>query len=255
MRFASLGSGSSGNCMVIQQASTCLLLDCGFSVKETLGRLERLRVAPEDISGILITHEHDDHAKGAFKLAEKLNIPIWLSHGTHVMSSRYMPNRPMQLNIMDSHTAFTIGDMEIHPFPVPHDAREPTQFVVSDGQHKLGVLTDTGETTPHIKQMLSGCDALVLECNHDLSMLDNGPYSYALKKRVGGHLGHLDNDSAANLLAGLDNSKLKHIIAAHLSVKNNTQALAKRALSQVLSCDASWIGVATQTMGFDWRSL
>jgi phosphoribosyl 1,2-cyclic phosphodiesterase len=255
MRFASLGSGSSGNCMVIQQASTCLLLDCGFSVKETLGRLERLRVAPEDISGILITHEHDDHAKGAFKLAEKLNIPIWLSHGTHVMCSRYMPNRPMQLNIMDSHTAFTIGDMEIHPFPVPHDAREPTQFVVSDGQHKLGVLTDTGETTPHIKQMLSGCDALVLECNHDLSMLDNGPYSYALKKRVGGHLGHLDNDSAANLLAGLDNSKLKHIIAAHLSVKNNTQALAKRALSQVLSCDASWIGVATQTMGFDWRSL
>jgi phosphoribosyl 1,2-cyclic phosphodiesterase len=138
---------------------------------------------------------------------------------------------------------------------VPHDAREPTQFVVSDGQHKLGVLTDTGGATPHINQMLSGCDALVLECNHDLTMLETGPYSYALKKRVGGHLGHLDNDSAANLLAALDNSKLKHIIAAHLSVKNNTEALAKSALSRVLSCDADWIGVATQNTGFDWRSL
>jgi phosphoribosyl 1,2-cyclic phosphodiesterase len=255
MRFASLGSGSSGNCMVIQQASTCLLLDCGFSVKETLARLGRLMVAPEDISGILITHEHDDHAKGAFKLAEKLNIPVWLSHGTQVMCARYMPNKPIQLHIMDSHIAFAIGDMEIHPFPVPHDAREPTQFVVSDGQHKLGVLTDTGGATPHIHQMLSGCDALVLECNHDLTMLETGPYSYALKKRVGGHLGHLDNDSAANLLASLDNSKLKHIIAAHLSVKNNTEALAKSALSRVLSCDADWIGVATQNTGFDWRSL
>ncbi len=255
MRFASLGSGSAGNCMVIEQASTRLLLDCGFSVKETIDRLKRLLIAPEDISGILVTHEHDDHAKGAFKLAEKFNIPVWLSHGTHVMCSRYMPKMPIQINIMDSHTPFVIRDLEILPFPVPHDAREPTQFVVSDGQHKLGVLTDSGETTLHIHQMLSGSDALVLECNHDLSMLETGPYSYALKKRVGGHLGHLDNQSAANLLAALDNSKLKHIIAAHLSVKNNTETLAKNALSQALSCDADWIGVATQNAGFDWRSL
>lgn len=255
MRFASLGSGSAGNCMVIEQASTCLLLDCGFSVKETINRLNGLMVSPEDITGILVTHEHDDHAKGAFKLAEKYNIPVWLSHGTHVMCARYMPKMQIQLNIMDSHVPFVIGDIEIHPFPVPHDAREPTQFVLSDGRHKLGVLTDSGNTTPHIHQMLSGCDALVLECNHDLTMLETGPYSYALKKRVGGYLGHLDNQSAADLLAALDNTKLKHIIAAHLSVKNNTEALAKSALSQVLNCDVDWIGVATQNTGFDWRSL
>ncbi len=255
MRFASLGSGSSGNCMVIEQASTRLLLDCGFSVKETIARLGRLMLEPCDISGILVTHEHDDHARGAFKLAEKLNIPVWLSHGTHVMATRYMPKSPIQIEIVDSHTAFAIDDIHITPFPVPHDAREPTQFVFSDGQHKLGVLTDVGATTPHIQQMLSGCDALVLECNHDLSMLETGPYSYALKKRVGGNLGHLDNQSAASLLAELDNSKLKHIIAAHLSAKNNTQALAKSALSQVLNCEADWIGVATQSAGFDWRML
>ncbi|MGJ8619103.1 MAG: MBL fold metallo-hydrolase [Methylophilaceae bacterium] len=255
MRFASLGSGSSGNGMVIEQASTRLLLDCGFSVKETIARLARLDLMPEEITGILITHEHDDHAKGAFKLAEKFNIPIWLSHGTRVMTERYMSKASIaQVNVLDSHTMFAINDIEITPFPVPHDAREPTQFVFNNGQHKLGVLTDVGDSTPHIELMLSGCDALVLECNHDLTMLESGPYSYALKKRVGGGLGHLDNDSAAQLLSKLDTSRLKHIIAAHLSAKNNTQALAKKALSRVLNCEPDWVGIATQDDGFSWRA-
>jgi len=255
MRFASLGSGSSGNCMVVEQAATRLLLDCGFSVKETLLRLARLSLMPDDITGVLITHEHDDHAKGAFKLAERFNIPVWLSHGTRVMTERYLPKQStLQINIIDSHTPFAIDDIEVTPYPVPHDAREPTQFTFNNGQRKLGVLTDTGGTTPHIQQVLSLCDALVLECNHDVTMLEHGPYSYALKKRVGGNLGHLDNDSAAKLLSTLDTSRLKHIVAAHLSAKNNTQSLAKKALSQALSCEADWIGVATQSDGFTWRA-
>ncbi|MFW5432576.1 MAG: MBL fold metallo-hydrolase [Methylophilaceae bacterium] len=254
MRFASLGSGSAGNCMVIEQASTCLLLDCGFGVKETIARLARLALVPEQLTGILVTHEHDDHAKGAFKLAEKFGIPVWLSHGTRMMTERYLPKAPtLQLNTVDSHTSFAIDNIQVTPYPVPHDAREPTQFTFNDGQYKLGVLTDTGASTPYIEHILSGCDALVLECNHDVTMLESGPYSYSLKKRVGGHLGHLDNDSAARLLAKLDNSKLKHIVAAHLSAKNNTQVLAKQALSQVLNCEVDWIGVATQREGFDWR--
>ncbi|MEE9331401.1 MAG: MBL fold metallo-hydrolase [Methylophilaceae bacterium] len=254
MRFASLGSGSAGNSMVIEHASTCLLLDCGFSMKETLLRLERLGLAAEQMTGVLVTHEHDDHAKGAFKLAEKLQIPVWLSHGTHVMTERYHPKKStVSINIIDSHTSFVIDDIQVMPFPVPHDAREPTQFVFSEGQHKLGVLTDTGASTPHIEEMLSGCDALVLECNHDSTMLDSGPYSYALKKRIGGQLGHLDNNSAANLLTKLDNSKLKHIVAAHLSAKNNTGVLAKQALSKALNCEENWVGIATQQDGFDWR--
>jgi phosphoribosyl 1,2-cyclic phosphodiesterase len=260
MRFASLGSGSAGNCLVVEQASlvssTRLLLDCGFSPNEVVKRLQRLDLMPEQITGILVTHEHDDHAKGAFKFAAKYNVPVWLSHGSLKMCERYIPNSAeIMLNIIDSHTQFSIEAIQINPYPVPHDAREPTQFTFSDGQYKLGVLTDAGASTAHIEQVLSGCDALVLECNHDLHMLENGAYPYSLKKRVGSKLGHLDNQSAAALLAKLDNSKLKHIIAAHLSAKNNTADLAQAALSNVLSCSKEWIGIAQQEDGFAWRSF
>ena len=256
MRFASLGSGSAGNCMVVEQANTRLLIDCGFGPREVELRLAKLALAPHQITGILVTQEHDDHAKGAFKLAAKYNIPLWLTHGTRLMAERYRPEKiVVKLNIIDSHSAFTIEEIEVTPFPVPHDAREPTQFTLSNGQYKLGVLTDVGASTPHIEQMLSACDALVLECNHDATMLQNGPYSAALKHRVGGRLGHLDNQSAATLLSKLDNSKLKHIIAAHLSAKNNTQALAKQALSKALNCELDWVGIAAQDIGFAWRSF
>ncbi len=255
MRFASLGSGSAGNCMVIERGATRLLLDCGFAVSEVVKRLQRFDLAPEQITGILLTHEHDDHAKGVFKLAAKYNIPVWLSHGSLRMCERYMPNASVVTNIIDSHTKFQIEQIEITPYPVPHDAREPTQFTFSDGNYKLGVLTDVGASTQHIEQVLCGCDALVLECNHDLNMLENGAYPYSLKKRVGSRLGHLDNASAAALLAKLDNSKLKHIIAAHLSAKNNTPDLAKAALSGVLGCQQDWVGIAAQDAGFAWRSF
>lgn len=255
MRFASLGSGSAGNCMVIEQAHTRLLLDCGFSANEIAKRLQALDLKPEQISGILVTHEHDDHAKGAFKFAAKFNVPVWLSHGSLRMCERYMSAAPIQINIIDSHTLFSIEDIEINPYPVPHDAREPTQFTFSDGNYKLGVLTDAGSSTAHIEHVLSGCDALVLECNHDLGMLENGPYAWTLKKRVGSRLGHLDNQSAAALLAKLDNGKLKHILAAHLSAKNNTADLAKKALSQVLNCAQDWVGIAEQESGFAWRGF
>lgn len=241
--------------MVIEQAATRLLLDCGFSERETLVRLKKLDLLPEQITGILVTHEHDDHAKGAFKFAAKYGIPVWLSHGTRTMTERYLPSTSIRLNIVDSHTSFEIDDIQVTPYPVPHDAREPTQFTFTDGQHKLGVLTDAGSSTPHIEQVLSGCDALVLECNHDITMLKNGPYSHALKQRVGGRLGHLDNLGAAQLLTKLDNSKLKHILAAHLSAKNNTQILAKQALSGALNCSQDWIGIAEQENGFDWRGF
>ena len=256
MRFASLGSGSAGNCMLIEQGATRLMLDCGFGIKEVINRLQKIALQPEQISGILVTHEHDDHAKGAFKLAAKYGIPVWLSYGTLKMCERYLPeNVSIQFNIIDSQTNFNIHNIQVTPYCVPHDAREPTQFTFSDGQYKLGVLTDAGSATPHIVQVLNGCDALVLECNHDLDLLENGPYAWSLKKRVGSRLGHLDNHSAAQLLASLDNRKLKHIIAAHLSAKNNTPYLAKSALSQALDCELDWIAIAQQDSGFDWRSM
>lgn len=256
MRFASLGSGSAGNGLVVEAATTRLLLDCGFGLRDAITRLGRLRLAPEQLSGILVTHEHDDHAGGVFKLANKYRTPVWLTYGTLTMVERFLPKqRDFDIHVIDSHQAFGIGNLEIHPFPVPHDAREPVQFAFGDGTQKIGVLTDTGTSTPHIEIMLSGCHALVLECNHDLDMLMNGPYTWPLKQRVSGRLGHLDNASSAQLLAKLDNSKLQHIVAAHLSAKNNSPTLAKKALSEVLHCEDEWIGIADQEQGFDWLQI
>jgi phosphoribosyl 1,2-cyclic phosphodiesterase len=255
VRFASLGSGSAGNATLVEAGETRLLLDCGFSVKETVQRLGRLGLQPEQLTGILITHEHDDHARGAFKLAARYQVPVWLTHGTYMMCQRYLPSQSVSVNIIDAHTTFALEEIEVSPYPVPHDAREPAQFVFGDGVRKFGVLTDVGSVTPHIVAMLQGCDGLLLECNHDLEMLRTGPYAYSLKKRVGGWLGHLDNQTSAQLLAQLDNSKLKHLVAAHLSEKNNTPALAKQALSEVLQCEADWVQIASQEQGLDWRGL
>lgn len=256
MRFASLGSGSSGNSLVVEASSTRVLLDCGFGLREVVQRICRLGLQPEQISGILVTHEHDDHAGGVFRFANKFRIPVWLTYGTFTMSQRYLPSKcDFRVNIIDSHEAFHVGDLHIQPFPVPHDAREPVQFVFSDGQRRLGVLTDTGTSTPHIESMLNACDGLVLECNHDLDMLMNGPYAWPLKKRVSSRLGHLDNQTSASLLSRLDNSKLKHLLAAHLSAQNNNPYLARTALSAALNCEAEWIGIADQDQGFDWRQL
>lgn len=255
MRFSSIGSGSAGNGLIIEQGPTRLLLDCGFGLRDAEQRLARISLTPNELTGILITHEHEDHAGGVFKLARKYRIPVWLTHGTFRMIEKHLPTEPLQLNIIDSHTRFNINELEVSPYPVPHDAREPVQYVFSNGDKTLGVLTDTGCSTPHIQEMLSGCDALMLECNHDIDMLMNGIYPMSLKQRVSGRLGHLDNTSAANILSKLDNSHLKHIIAAHLSEKNNKPELAVDALSNALNCEKDWIGIADQEKGFDWREI
>jgi len=254
MRFASLGSGSRGNALVVEQERTRLMLDCGYPVRETERRLARLGLAAEDLAGILITHEHSDHIAGAYKLARKYCLPIWMTHGTLKGFAGDAADLP-QLHLVDSHSPFSIGALQLLPFPVPHDAREPAHFVFSDGARRLGVLTDTGSSTSHIESMLSGCDALVLECNHDLDMLMSGEYPRALKARVAGRYGHLDNQSSAALLASLDRGRLQHLIAAHLSEHNNTAALACAALAQVMGCAPDWIGVADQDEGFGWREI
>lgn len=255
MQFASIGSGSAGNGLVVKEKNTRLLLDCGFGLKDAIERLARINLLPEQLTGILITHEHEDHAGGVFKLAKKYQLSVWMTHGTHRMLDRTLPNESVHVHIIDSHTEFSIDDIQITPFPVPHDAREPVQYVFSNGDKRLGVLTDTGCSTPHIEAVLSGCHALVLECNHDLNMLMNGAYPHSLKQRVSSRLGHLDNLSAAKILSKIDTSNLQHIVAAHLSEKNNTPSLAVKALSNSLQCAENWIGIASQELGFDWREI
>lgn len=254
MRFASLGSGSEGNALLIEAAGTTLLLDCGFGLNESIRRLARLGVAPEALAGILVTHEHGDHSGGVARLARKFGLPVWMTHGTRRRLGGALDALASVCEI-DPHQPFALGDLQILPYPVPHDAAEPVQFVFFDGLHRLGVLTDVGSSTPHIEAMLSGCDALVLECNHDVEMLQNGDYPYSLKQRIGGRYGHLSNHAAAALLARLDTTRLQHLVAAHLSSSNNTAAHAVAALSGALGCEEQWIAVATQETGVDWREL
>ncbi len=254
MRFASLGSGSEGNGLVVEAGKSRLLLDCGFSLRETVRRLARLGLTPDDLDAIIVTHEHADHIGGVAPLARKHQIVVYASFGTLNATPQVAQSLP-RLFPYDSNEVFSIGDLQVQPYPVPHDAKQPTQHVFSDGNVKLGVLTDSGSITPLIRERLSGCESLVLECNHDREMLWNGPYPYPLKQRVGGNLGHLDNEQAADLLRSIDCARLRHIAAAHLSTTNNQPELAAGALSSALGCTAEWIAIASQQEGLDWRQL
>lgn len=253
LRFASLGSGSKGNATLIESGNTCVLVDCGFSTRELVKRLLRLDKSPQDIDAILVTHEHGDHVRGVGCFSRKYQVPVWMTSGTysHCQQREKFPH----VSVFSSHQGFSINELEINPFPVPHDAREPVQFVFSNDRQRLGILTDTGSITPHIIKMLDGVDALLLEGNHDMQMLMEGSYTYALKKRVSGRTGHLSNDQAAELLQSIDCSKLQHIVAAHLSEKNNHPDIVIETFASAMNCSRQRIELANQDEGFYWKDL
>lgn len=254
MRFASLGSGSRGNALVVEAGLTRILVDCGFGPRNLSARLARLNLQPADIDAVLVTHEHSDHVSGIARCALTYGFDVFMTHGTFA-AVRKSATEEVRVRLFDGHACFAIGDIEVRPFPVPHDAREPVQFVFSDGNRRMGVLTDTGHVTAHVVDMLSGCDALVLECNHDADMLVRGNYPYSLKQRIAGDFGHLDNQAAADLLRRIERSRLQHLVCAHLSEKNNTPALAVQAVSDVLGCAPGWVAVADQSAGCGWRDI
>ncbi|HEU5284667.1 MAG TPA: MBL fold metallo-hydrolase, partial [Burkholderiales bacterium] len=159
------------------------------------------------------------------------------------------------VHLLEGYAPLCIGDLEVHPFPVPHDAREPAQYVFGDGVRRLGVLTDAGCVTPLMVRMLSACDALVLESNHDPDLLAAGDYPPALKQRIASRYGHLDNAAAAALLGALDCNRLQHLVAAHLSQNNNRPELARQRLADVLACAPHWVAIADQDTGLDWRHI
>ena len=253
IRFASLGSGSEGNGLLIQCEATTVLLDCGFSLADTTARLGRLGVAPQQLTALLVTHEHSDHIAGVARLARRYDLPVYASFGTLMaLRDQLVEN---QMHAITSDIPFALEALAIEPFAVPHDAREPLQFVVGNGSRRLGVLTDVGCSTPHIEAMLKTCDALFLETNYDPHLLKNGPYPPQLKERVSGRFGHLSNEESAALLARLDHSHLQRVVAAHVSKKNNTPQLAQAALARVLGCAPEEVVVADQGAGLDWMEI
>jgi phosphoribosyl 1,2-cyclic phosphodiesterase len=252
MRFASLGSGSKGNATLVEAAGARVMIDCGFSCSETEKRLARLELQPGDLDAILVTHEHSDHISGVERLARRHRLPVWMTAGTHAACRSKAPADYLCIN---SHRPFSIGGLRVEPFPVPHDAREPCQFVFSDGRRRLGLLTDVGSPTPHLLQALDGLDALILECNHDPGMLAAGPYPPSLKRRVGGPYGHLSNRQAAEVLTRIDSHRLQHLGAAHIREKNNDPRLALTSLAQVVGESHFEILAADQPAGMPWLSV
>jgi phosphoribosyl 1,2-cyclic phosphodiesterase len=220
MRFALIGSGSAGNATLIDSGSTALLIDCGYSMREFESRAAALNFDPASLAAILVTHEHEDHAGGVVPLARRYDLPVYATRGTRVAAeSRVGPLRDWQQ--ISSHASFRIGDIEICPVPVPHDAREPSQFIFETAMTRLGVLTDLGSLTPHVVAEYRPCDALVLEFNHDPALLAQSAYPAQLKRRIASDYGHFSNAQAISLLQAMRPPRLKRLVAAHLSERTN----------------------------------
>jgi phosphoribosyl 1,2-cyclic phosphodiesterase len=257
MRFCSLGSGSGGNATVVEAGrggtATRILIDCGFSLRELAFRLNRVGLTCDDLDAVFVTHEHGDHVGCAVTLARRHGLPLWMSRGTWRAIGE--PELPGRLHFARDGKPIALGDLQLMPYTVPHDAQEPLQLRCSDGARHLGVLTDVGSITTHLLAHLQGCDALLLECNHDHAMLAGSRYPASLKARIGGRLGHLSNETAAQILAACLHGGLRHLVAAHLSDQNNTPELARGALARVCGSAPADVVVADPLLGFDWLSL
>lgn len=251
MQFASLGSGSKGNATLVRADDTLVMIDCGFSLRETTRRLERLGVQPAQVDAILVTHEHSDHCSGVAALSRKHRIPVYLTHGT---SSTGRCEDSFELRRFDCEDSFEIGSLMVKAVAVPHDAAEPCQYRLSWQGRTLGVLTDLGSITPHVVDNYRACHGLLLEFNHDLSMLSSGQYPPHLKRRVGGDWGHLNNEQAAAFLQQIDSASLAHLVVAHISEKNNSRQKAEQALLSVFD-SLDRVVFAEQANGFDWLDI
>ena len=258
MRFCSLGSGSGGNATLVEARSgtstSRVLIDCGFSLRELEARLARTGLGCDGLDAVFITHEHGDHIGCALSLSKRFNLPLWMSRGTwRAIGQPELP--PGLLRFARDAQPIEVGNLQLTPYTVAHDAQEPLQLRLSDGARHLGVLTDVGSITPHLLANLQRCDALLLECNHDRGMLAASSYPASLKSRIGGRLGHLANDTAAQILAACLHDGLRHLVAAHLSDRNNTPALARAALAQACGGTRDDIIVADPLHGFGWLDL
>ena len=275
LRFKNLSSGSTGNVTLVEAQggtivkNTRLLVDCGLGLQRLIAALDLAGVLPSQIDAIFITHEHGDHLGCVVQFASRYSIPVWASSGTHAAlkdmrlrqktklsnQTQLAPDFDDLVRIAQDTCPVDLGELQFSPFTVPHDAREPLQLSCTDGNSKLGILTDLGHASRHVLEQLATCHALLLECNHDTDMLANSSYPPFLKSRVGGDFGHLSNAAAAAILTALQHNGLRHVAAAHLSQQNNKAELAQSSLSSVLGCLPADIMVAQPDVAMPWLTV
>jgi phosphoribosyl 1,2-cyclic phosphodiesterase len=262
LRFTSLASGSSGNATLIEarrgddERTTRLLVDCGLTLRRLTAALVARGCTPADLDAVFVTHEHSDHAGGVAALHRRHGTPVWSSAGTWSAAMARADDKAVDAHLACDGERITIGALELLPFAVPHDAAEPLQLVCRVGDIKLGIVTDLGEPNDAVALALQGCTALLLECNHDRTMLDAGPYPVWLKRRIGGTRGHLANEQSAALLSACRHDGLRDVVAAHLSRHNNQPALALAALRSALpNASGSTLHVADGDTGCGWIEL
>lgn len=253
MRYCSLGSGSRGNATVVAQGNTSLLVDCGFSRKNLVTRLQQAQVDVRGLQGVLVTHEHGDHAKGVLTVCESFDVPFYTSFGT----ARKMGwlSHPLWQCIRGDEP-IRIGFWDVMPVVVPHDAQEPLQFVIRDERGLvLGLLSDLGSLTTHLLHHYRACHGLQVEANHDLPLLRAGPYPPSLQARVAGRFGHLSNEQCADFLHRVRWSGLQKISAGHISEKNNDRTIVRSCLAPVLQCRPEEVNLLEQDAVSDWYCL
>jgi phosphoribosyl 1,2-cyclic phosphodiesterase len=288
MRMTVLASGSKGNSTVVSTERTRILVDAGLSCRELLKRMQVAEEDPYSIDALLITHEHQDHVQGVAVLARKLGIPVYFTRATHRAWMRWMmPNKrmtyaawlerrkqaaaveeapessepeapqadPCRLPGVEYFTAgsqFSIGDIDITPFTIPHDAADPVGFVFKAQGIRMGIATDLGYLPPNVKMAIRNCDVLMIESNHDLEMLRDGPYPWSVKQRVMSRVGHLSNEAVSDFLEKNYDGNASYVVLAHLSECNNLPELARvtaeRALRDRMSLLANKLMLAEQEM-------
>ena len=258
IRFKSLGSGSAGNATLIEaregHSVSRLLVDCGMSARQLTVRLQQAGIEPEQLDGIFITHEHRDHIGCAPVFAARHRIPVWMSRGTHAAVGQ-PESLSALIRFARDEEPIDFGAMELQPFTEPHDVREPLQLACTDGDRRMGLVTDLGHASAHVVQMLQQCHALLLESNHDPAMLEASGYPRFLKARVAGAYGHLSNSAAGELARLLNHDRLGHVLAAHLSERNNRPELAAAALAAGLGRALDEIMLATAEDGSRWLEV